>query len=120
MKRLLALVLLLTVSLGLDAAHIETLIDLTIKAEDASYYHRIKSLRFNGLEITLDAPDMFKPRKTVDYKLPPGRYMLNWSTEKSGGRWQEEGNKSFERILVLESGDTAVRVAIKGDTITLY
>ena len=33
---------------------------------------------------------MFKPRKQVQYKLPPGRYILNWSTEKVPAKWEKE------------------------------
>lgn len=102
------------------AAHFENMVDLTIKAEDAAYNLRIKSLRFNGLEVGLEESDLFKPRKVLQYKLQPGRYMLTWTTEKSGGRWQDDGIKTHERILVLESGDNVVRVGIKGDVIALY
>jgi len=105
---------------SLSAAHFENMVDLTIKVEDAAYNLRIKSLRFNGLEVTLGEPDFLKPRKVLQYKLQPGRYLLNWSTEKSGGHWQDQGIKTHERILVLESGDNLVRVGIKGETITMY
>ena len=105
---------------ALSAAHFENLVDLTIKVEDANYNLKVKSLRFNGLEIQLDPPDLFKPRKLLQYRLPPGRYALNWASEKTGGRWQEEGTKTHERILVLESGDQIVRISIKGDAISLY
>jgi len=101
-------------------AHFENLIDLTIKVEDASYNNRVKSLQFNGEEVKLDASDMFKPRKILQYKLPPGRYMLNWTTEKSPTKWTEDAIKNFERILVLESGDGIVRVFVKGEGITMY
>lgn len=104
---------------SLSAAHIENLVVLTFKVEDMAYNFRIKSLSFNGLEIPLDESDMFKPRKVMEYKLPPGRYMLNWTTEKTG-RWQDQPIQNHERILVLESGDNTVRVAIKGDVISLY
>ena len=104
----------------LTAAHFENLVDLTLKVEDAAYNLRIKSMRFNGLDIPLDASDLFKPRKIVQYKLPPGRYMLNWSTEKNGARWQEEAVKNHERILVLETGDHIVRIGIKGDDVSIY
>lgn len=107
-------------SATLSAAHFESLVDLTVKVEDAAYNFRIKSLRFNGLDIPLDESDIFKPRKVLQYRLQPGRYLLNWTTEKSGGRWQDEPVKTHERILVLESGDNQVRVAIKGDAVTLY
>lgn len=114
-----AMVLLLSPLLG-HAAHFENLIDLTIKIEDASYGHKIKSLQFNNEEITLDASDMFKPRKILQYKLAPGRYMLNWSTEKTPAKWSEDSTKIFEKIIVLEHGDGIVRVNVKGDVISMY
>lgn len=104
----------------LFAAHFENLIDLTIKAEDASFNLKMRSLKFNGQEIELDAPDMFKPRKQIQFKLPPGRYILNWSTEKVPAKWEKEPIKEHEKILVLENGDGIVRVNIKGDFIQMY
>lgn len=105
----------------IKAAHFENLVDLTVKVEDASFNLRIKNVKFNNQDIKLDDPDMLKPRKTAQYKLPPGRYMLNWSTEKGGAVW---GNASpiteHERIVVLESGDVSVKINIKGDTVSLY
>ncbi len=118
MKQLILAFCLLTLSLS--AAHFENLVELTVKVEDAGYNLKIKSLRFNGLEVPLEEPDLFKPRKVLQYQLQPGRYLLNWSTEKSSGHWQEQGVKVHERILVLESGDNLVRVGIKGDTIVMY
>ena len=103
-----------------EGAHFEQMVDLTIKVEDAGYSLKVKALRFNGLEVALDEPDLFKPRKVLQYKLPPGRYMLNWSTEKSSAQWHEDGTKAHESILVLESGDSLVRVGIKGDAISMY
>lgn len=117
MVRLLGLFLFLSASLS--AAHFENLIDLFIKVEDAAYNFRVTALRFNGEEIPLDESDIFKPRKSLQYKLQPGRYMLNWTTEKSTVRWQDEPIKEHERILVLESGDHQVRISIKGDSISL-
>lgn len=113
------LVTLLCFSSSLYAAHFENLIDLSIRVEDAAYNFRVKSLRFNGEEIPLDDSDIFKPRKSLQYKLQPGRYMLNWTTEKSTVRWQDEPIKEHERILVLESGDNQIRITIKGDAISL-
>jgi hypothetical protein len=101
-------------------AHFENLINLTIKIEDASYSHKIKTLEFNEEEITLDVSDMFKPRKILQQKLPPGRYLLNWSTEKTPVKWSEEATKTFEKIIVLEHGDGVVRVNVKGDAISMY
>lgn len=111
--------LLLSMSVSLSAAHFENLIALSIKVEDAAYNFKVKSLRFNGEEVPLDESDIFKPRKMVQYKLQPGRYILNWTTEKSTVRWQDEPIKENERILVLESGDIQVRITIKGDAISL-
>lgn len=113
------LLALLCFSASLSAAHFENLIDLSIKVEDASYNFRVTSLRFNGEAIPLDESDIFKPRKSLQYKLQPGRYMLNWTTEKSTVRWQDEPVKEHERILVLESGDHQVRISIKGDAVSL-
>ncbi|MCE5316022.1 MAG: hypothetical protein LLG04_01490 [Parachlamydia sp.] len=110
---------LLCITSALSAAHFENMIDLSIKVEDAAYNFRVKSLRFNGVEVPLDESDIFKPRKVMQYKLQPGRYMLNWTTEKSTVRWQDEPIKDHERILVLESGDNLIRITIKGDAISL-
>ena len=117
--KLCALILLIIPMIAFGA-HFENLIDLTIKVEDGSFTIRVKSLQFNGEEIKLDPSDMFKPRKIMQYKLSPGRYILNWSTEKNPVKWTEESAKNFEKILVLEHGDGIVRVNIKGETITMY
>ncbi len=115
--------LVLTFFIGpLAAAHFEHMIDLTITVEDVGFNLSVKSVKFNGQEIKLDAPDMFKPRKEAKYRLAPGRYILNWTTEKGGGgpKWATEVPVDHERILVLESGDTSVKVNIRGDNISLY
>ena len=104
----------------LKAAHFENIVELTVKVEDQNYNLRIKSVKFNGQEIKLDEPDMFKPRKEVVLHLPPGRYPLIWATEKGGPKWAEDGPKIHEKILVIESGDSTVKVSIKGDVVTLY
>jgi hypothetical protein len=119
-KLLLWVTILLLFPLSGFGAHFENLIDLTIKVEDASFSHKIKALQFNEEEITLEASDMFKPRKILQYRLPPGRYMLNWSTEKTPVKWSEEATKNFEKIIVLEHGDGVVRVNVKGDVISMY
>jgi hypothetical protein len=103
----------------LSAAHFESPVAVTIKVEDMSYQLRVKALSFNGEEIALDEPDFFRPRKVVCYKLQPGKYVLNWTSQKGGGKWADKENK-HERILVIEGGDTEVRIHIKGDSITLY
>lgn len=105
---------------NLGAAHFETNVQVTLKIEDQNYNLGVKSASFNGEEIKLDPPDMFKPRKEVQFKLPPGRYSLTWTTQKGGPKWAEEPPKVFEKILVLESGDSVVRVNIKGENVTLY
>lgn len=110
----------LLLSSPLFAAHFENLIDVTIKAEDASFSLKMKSLKFNGEELVLEPSDLTKPRKLVQYKLPPGRYILNWSTEKVPAKWVADPVKEHERILVLENGDGLVRVNIRGDTIQMY
>ena len=105
---------------AVHAAHFENLIDLTIKLEDPSYNVSIKSFKFNNQEIQLDEPDMFKPRKVLNLKLPPGRYPLIWVVEKGGGRWSDQKPAVIDKILVLESGDTVVKINIKGETVNLY
>lgn len=105
---------------SLSAAHFENYIDVTLKVEDMSYNLVVKSVTFNGEEVPLDKADFFNPRKIVQYKLLPGKYMLTWKTQKGTGKWADEGIILHERILVLESGDTTVRVNIKGTSITLY
>lgn len=105
----------------LSAAHFEQIVELTLKVEDQAYNLKIKSVNFNGQEIPLENPnDMFKPRKEIRFKLPPGRYPLTWSTDKGGPKWAETPPKVHERILVLESGDSIVKINIKGDTVSLY
>ncbi len=106
--------------LPLFAAHFENPVDLTIKVEDGSFNIKIKELKFNGEEIKLEPSDMFKPRKIFHAKLQPGRYSLVWSTEKTQIRWSEDPTTMHEKILVLESGDTVVKINIKGDVITMY
>lgn len=107
--------------LFLFSAHFENLIDLTIKVEDASFNHRVKSISFNNQEIKLDDPDMFKPRKISQHHLSPGRYMLTWTTEKSGTLIANASPLTkHEKIVVLESGDVSVKINIKGDTVSLY
>lgn len=104
----------------LSAAHFENLVDLTIKVEDPSYNVSIKSMKFNNQEVKLDEPDMFKPRKELNLKLPPGHYPLVWIVEKGGGKWSDTKPTTIEKILVLESGDTVVKINIKGETVNLY
>lgn len=120
MSRMAVLFLFFISCFPLHAAHLENKIDLHLKIEDGSYTLHVKDVRFNGEEIILDPPDMFKPRKAIAYKLPPGRYHVNWTTEKGFGKWKEGQIKEHERIVVLESGDSSVKVGIKGETITLY
>lgn len=104
------------------AAHLEQMVDLTVTIEDVGFNLSVKNVKFDGQELKLESPDMFRPRKEAKYRLAPGRYMINWSTEKGGGgpRWASEVPRVHERILVLESGDTTVKVNIRGDTISLY
>lgn len=102
------------------AAHFETLVEVTLKIEDPNMYTRVKNVKFDGNDIILDDPDMFKPRKLLTQKLTPGRYMINWSTEKSNPKWSEQPVINNERILVIEGGDTAVKINIRGDIISLY
>lgn len=101
-------------------AHFENLIELTVKIEDASFTHKIKSVEFNNEEIQLDPTDMFKPRKILKYKLSPGRYVMRWTTEKTISKWSDEPIKNFEKIVVLENGDGIVRINLKGDAISMY
>jgi hypothetical protein len=108
------------IALPAFAAHFENPVELTIKVEDGSFNLKVKDLKFNGEEIKLDPSDMFKPRKIFQTKLQPGRYSLVWSTEKTQTRWSEEPTKLHEKTLVLESGDTLVKINIKGDVITMY
>jgi hypothetical protein len=96
------------------------MVELIIKVEDASYSLKVVDVAFNNEAIPLEAANMFKPRAEKKYKLAPGRYMLVWRTEKGTGRWSDEPIINHERILVLESGDSVVRVNIKGDGVTLY
>lgn len=104
----------------LAAAHFENLVDLTIKVEDPSYNISIKSLKFNNQDVKLDEPDMFKPRKELKMTLSPGRYPITWVVEKGQGKWADEKPKVIEKILVLESGDSVVKINIKGETVNLY
>ena len=104
----------------LAAAHFESLVELTLKIEDPSYNVTVKSLKFNNQDVKLDEPDMFKPRKEFKVVLPPGRYPIIWTVEKGQGRWADEKPKVIEKILVLESGDSVVKVNIKGETVNLY
>jgi hypothetical protein len=120
MRRILFFIGIFIPFLGLTAAHLENKVDLHIKVEDGSYTLHVKEFRFNGEEIKLEDHDMFKPRKAVSYKLPPGRYYVNWSTEKGFGKWKEGDVKEHERIVVLESGDSVVRLSIKGENIAIY
>ena len=104
----------------LIAAHFENPVDLTIKVEDGSFNLKIKEVKFNNEDIKLDPPDMFKPRKLMQTKLQPGRYTLSWITEKTQIRWSEEPIKTHEKIIVLENGDSTVRINIKGESISMY
>jgi hypothetical protein len=102
-------------------AHFENMVELTIKIEDASFNHKVRSFKFNDEEIKLDDPEMFKPRKIFTSRLRPGRYMLSWSTVKGGAVWNNNSPVTeHERILVLEGEDIAIKINIKGDSITLY
>lgn len=94
--------------------------DLTLKIEDGSFNLKVRDFKFNGEEIHLDPPDMFKPRKILQLKLQPGRYSFSWTSEKKQVRWSEEPLKLHEKILVLENGDSVVKINIKGDVITMY
>jgi hypothetical protein len=114
------LLLLFTFVVG-ESAHFENLIDLTLKIEDANFNLRMKSVTFNGDALKLNDTNILKPRKEEHFRLPPGRYMLLWSTEKAVARFaQEPLIKNHERILVLEHGDTSIRINIRGDDISLY
>ena len=109
------------VPFSIFSAHFENLVDVTIKVEDASFNLRVKAVKFNNQEIKLDDPDMFKPRKIMQVKLTPGRYMLTWSTEKLGTLIGKTSPiTEHERIVVLESGDASVKINIKGDSVSLY
>ncbi len=108
------------VCIQLEAAHFENPVDVSLKIEDASFHLKIKDLKFNGEDIQLDPSDMFKPRKVMQFKLQPGRYALAWTTERSQTRWSETPIKHHEKIVVLEGGDSTVRISIKGDAITMY
>lgn len=119
MNRLFTLLFLFFV-MPLSAAHFENLVTLTIKVEDANMYTRVKSLKFEGVEIPLDESDMFKPRKVHTTKLVPGRYMLYWSTEKSNAKWGEAPVVEHEKVLVVESGDVTLKINIKGDAVSLF
>lgn len=110
----------LVLSHSLFSAHFENFVDVTIKVEDASYTIKIKSFKFNGEVIALDPSDNFKPRKLLLKRLSPGRYVIAWTAEKSSPRSAHEPPKEYERILVLESGDSTVRISVKGDTISMY
>lgn len=123
MKHVLALVLCMAFLYppSVFSAHIEKLIDLTIKVEDPSFNVTVKDVSFDGQEIPLDAPNhLNKLRKATSYRLLPGRYVINWTTEKTSMKRLDEKPQQHERILVLESGDATVRVCIKGDILSLY
>lgn len=119
MYRLFLLLFLFTTT-TLSAAHFENLVTLTIKVEDPNMYTRIRSVKFDGDDIALDESDMFKPRKVYTTKLIPGRYMLYWSTEKSNPKWGEQAIVEHEKVLVVERGDSTLRIGIKGDAVTLF
>lgn len=105
----------------LFSAHLENFIDVTIKVEDASFNLKVKNVSFDNHEIKLDDSDMFKPRKIFQQRLTPGRYILSWSTEKSGTLSANSSpTTNHEKIVVLESGDAQVRINIKGDSVSLY
>lgn len=116
--RFIGILLLLTTTA--TAAHFENPVDLTIKIEDPNMYTRVKEVKFDGNEIKLDESDMFKPRKVYTQKLIPGRYHLTWSTEKSNPKWGEQAVTDFQKIVVIEGGDSVIRINIRGETISLY
>src|ERR1700733_1715425 len=103
----------------MHTAHLESLVEINFRIEDVNFKSQIKNVSFNGEEIELDDSDYFKPRKITNYRLPPGRYMLQWNTEKVGVKLATDPpNKIHERIVAIESGDKEVRILIKGDNIS--
>ncbi len=107
--------------LKITGAHFENLVNLTVKIEDANFNLKIKNAKFNGQELRLEESEFSKPRSVTAYKLPPGRYIVQWSTHKPAMRFANEpAFIEHERILVLENGDTIVRISIKGDTIAIF
>ena len=106
---------------ALFAAHIENLVSINLKIEDVNFKTQMKSVVFNGESIELDPSELFKPRKAVNYRLPPGRYIVQWSTEKVGVKLANDPPPMLnEKIIAIESGDKDVRISIKGNSITLY
>lgn len=74
---------------------------------------QIQSADFNGEEIPLKPRDIYGNRGMASFQFPPGKYKLNWVTQRDQFTWPR--TLTHQEIVTISSRDLWLQVSIEGD-----
>jgi hypothetical protein len=73
----------------------------------------IQNASFNGVPIPLKPRDVYGFRGKGSFQLPPGKYKLNWTVNRSKSAWPR--TVPHEEIVTLDPRDLWVEVDVVGE-----
>ncbi len=92
-------------------------VELHVKDSPVLSGLEIKKVTFNGQTVPLKPRDIFDKRGTASFQLPPGKYKLVWSVNRSTLVWPRTLN--FEEEVTLDPRDLWVQIIIEGDQVSI-
>jgi hypothetical protein len=108
--------------LPVEAVIVTKAIDIHLTVEDADMKQAtITNLKFNGQDVDISKKNFMHRKVTQTFKVPPGQYEIEWTTEKTEKPWGGKAeSKKHNRMIVLELSDVVVYVNVRGEFLTTY
>lgn len=114
--------LLLFYSPSLDAIMVANKVEVHLSIEDSAMPQVIvTSVKFNEEDMDLTPKSFMNRRVSKVFKLLPGQYEIQWTTQKAGDAWGgEKETKQHQRMIIIEISDAVVYINIRGEVLATY
>lgn len=105
-----------------EAIMVASAVEVRVTVEDAEMQQAVvKEAKFDGKNIDLSKKSFMHRKVSKVFKVAPGQYEIEWTTEKSLKPWGGDKEiKSHQRLIVIEISDAIVYINIRGENLTTY
>ncbi|MBS4171014.1 MULTISPECIES: hypothetical protein [unclassified Neochlamydia] len=106
----------------LEAIVVANKVEVHLSIEDSAMPHvTVTSVKFNDEEVDLAPKSFMNRRISKVFKLLPGQYEIQWTTQKAGDAWGgEKETKQHQRMIIIEISDAVVYINVRGEVLATY
>jgi hypothetical protein len=104
---------------SLSGVYLQNPVEVNLEAEDTIGI-KLCSLKVGDQDIPLERANIFSPRKKIKFSFYPGNYFVSWSTIKEASKGSSGAPTENVRLIVIERGDSIIRIKISGNEISIY